>query len=137
MEAPEEETLLFLRRLRCIELLWPGEGGAVAGVRLTRLPDEEGAEGSGLVRARVLREELCGGTLAAPATAGRALCEFALLRLRLLVRGQTTELTLAFDAAPSPERRPRPLFAWLPVCHAGLPFALNADFSLVASRQAP
>ena len=45
----------------------------------------------------------------------------------------TTEITLAF---PDAERlEPQQIFTFLPVCQSGLPFAVNAQFELVSSRQ--
>ena len=65
---------------------------------------------------------------------GRAL-RFRVWREAGAVRGKRTELALAFPCDPPEE--PLPLFAWLPVTTSvGLPFALHADWELVASRQA-
>lgn len=45
----------------------------------------------------------------------------------------TAEITLAF---PDTEvLHPQQIFTFLPVCHSGLPFAVNAQFELVSSRQ--
>jgi hypothetical protein len=45
----------------------------------------------------------------------------------------TTEITLAFPDNDVLE--PQQIFTFLPVCHSGLPFAVNAQFELVSSRQ--
>ena len=54
-------------------------------------------------------------------------------------RPVTTKISLAFpvDFSHSPLRSEdgELIFAYLPVCAAGFPFAINADFELVASRQ--
>ena len=51
----------------------------------------------------------------------------------------TTSIALAFpvsaDLTPQRSAHGELVFAYLPVSAAGLPFALHADFELVASRQ--
>merc|ERR1711995_126978 len=53
--------------------------------------------------------------------------------------GASTSLSLAFpvseELAPQRSADGELVFAFLPVTSAGLPFALHADFELVASRQ--
>ena len=45
----------------------------------------------------------------------------------------TTDITLAFPDAE--HLQPQEIFTFLPVCQSGLPFAVNAQFELVSSRQ--
>ena len=56
-----------------------------------------------------------------------------------VVGGATTSIALAFpvsaDRTPQRSAHGELVFAYLPVTAAGLPFALHADFELVASRQ--
>eukprot|EP01052_Picozoa_sp_SAG31_P010182 SAG31_NODE_549_length_14219_cov_5.808188_2_plen_1616_part_00 len=49
--------------------------------------------------------------------------------------GSASELVLGFPLSPHP-LAPQPICAYLPVCDAGLPFVVQADWSLVSSRQA-
>ncbi|KAK3280311.1 hypothetical protein CYMTET_11841 [Cymbomonas tetramitiformis] len=48
------------------------------------------------------------------------------------VAGLATEVLIAFPLPAT--RAPQQVFTFLPVCSAGLPFAIQADFKLVASR---
>ena len=56
-----------------------------------------------------------------------------------VVGGATTSIALAFpvsaELTPKRSAHGELVFAYLPVTAAGLPFALHADFELVASRQ--
>ena len=73
----------------------------MTGVRLTRLADEPWGDGSALVRVRVVREDLVGGSVAAPRVAARRCVEFAMLALELRLLGNPSP-------GPSPGPSPHP-----------------------------
>ena len=154
-------TLLFLRRLRILELTVPphlggsrtlrrledGMAGVEGGMRESASGEsptdrtQPKPDGSRLERVAISVET---ASDASGSQQRIEVEEYLVWRERACVLGEETEIALAFhDSRQHPERRHAEdterecdVHAWLPVMRVGLPFLVQADWALVASRQA-
>lgn len=143
-------SLLFLRRLQALRIERPGgaaftirrvfEGGDADEGNGHVATSEPGGDGR-LQHVRVTYE----------AADGIRMSSYVIWRETALVHERRTEVVLAFRASP-PGSSPSTdhvvddssqtptdacdIFAWLPVMRVGLPYLVQADWSLTASRQA-
>lgn len=128
----DSATLLFLRKIRDVSIeeagfrrrVWVAsnedtltDGLCISRVRIQDLNEPSSSSAVSATRPATLQWTTVKRTVACPAEFG----------------GRTTEVALAFPDSSTLE--PQQVFAYLPVCGAGFPFAIQANWSLVSSRQ--